>query len=491
MPLTRDFKETVSTRIQKDSTFATALLNEAISLFLNGEPETARLILRDLINSTIGFEELAAETSKPSKSLHRMLSAKGNPTMDNLNIILNVLRKKLDVDTETQIVSPKASETTYIIEYWIEATQFPSKEELAKHVEQKLHKFLPDTKLEIEEKAKYLLLRIVSTKKGICRCYKALGFQREWSFRAKDELADSLRSKAYPILAEIELRLRSFISQAMIEVFGFDWWKSFIPRNLKDKVSKMETKEKKDQVELHHPIEFTFFDDLMVIITAKFQDWTDDQTITELLSKCSSIEDIKQEVNNRRRIISFWDDIFSGYFDDKNAWIQLEKNIYDQIIPIRNKVMHHRLIRDHDLQELKECRDEMKNLLDSAKPNLSDVELEEIQPSVKTIMKSIMAIDVMKGAMLASKAIQSSDSFMKSIMAIDLMNGAMSASKAIQSSNSFMKSIMAIDLMNGAMSDSKAIQPDSIIKAMSATAAINSELLKAMSATAAINEASD
>jgi DNA-binding phage protein len=105
MILTRDFKETVNARIAKDSAFATALLDEAISLFLNGEPEMARLILRDLVNATVGFEELAIETSKPSKSLHRMLSAKGNPTMDNLTIILNILRKKLQVDIKVQAVS--------------------------------------------------------------------------------------------------------------------------------------------------------------------------------------------------------------------------------------------------------------------------------------------------------------------------------------------------------------------------------------------------
>ena len=105
MTLRRDFKETVKVRIQNDSAFATALLDEAISLFLNGEPETARLILRDLINSTVGFEELAIKTSKPSKSLHRMLSAKGNPTMDNLTIILNVLRDQLQVEIKVQAVS--------------------------------------------------------------------------------------------------------------------------------------------------------------------------------------------------------------------------------------------------------------------------------------------------------------------------------------------------------------------------------------------------
>jgi DNA-binding phage protein len=106
MVLTRDFKETVNARVQRDPEFAIALLDEAASLFLNGEPETARLILRDLVNATVGFEELAIETSKPSKSLHRMLSAKGNPTMDNLTTIFNVLRKELRVDIKVE-VSPQ------------------------------------------------------------------------------------------------------------------------------------------------------------------------------------------------------------------------------------------------------------------------------------------------------------------------------------------------------------------------------------------------
>ena len=104
MPITRDFKETISERVQSDSEFALALLDEAVSLFLNGEPEPARLILRDLINATVGFETLARETAKPSKSLHRMLSAKGNPTMDNLTTIFKVLRQKLNVNIEVHTV---------------------------------------------------------------------------------------------------------------------------------------------------------------------------------------------------------------------------------------------------------------------------------------------------------------------------------------------------------------------------------------------------
>ncbi|MBE9030471.1 transcriptional regulator [filamentous cyanobacterium LEGE 11480] len=105
MALTVDSAATVEARIQRDPKFAAALLDEAIAVFLNGEPDVARLVLRDLVNATIGFEELATITGKPSKSLHRMLSAKGNPTMDNLTMILAVLRAELQVEIRVQTVA--------------------------------------------------------------------------------------------------------------------------------------------------------------------------------------------------------------------------------------------------------------------------------------------------------------------------------------------------------------------------------------------------
>ena len=65
MALNRDFKGTVLERVQSDPTFAQALLDEAATLFFNGEPETARLILSDLVNAEMGFEQLAMLTAKP------------------------------------------------------------------------------------------------------------------------------------------------------------------------------------------------------------------------------------------------------------------------------------------------------------------------------------------------------------------------------------------------------------------------------------------
>ena len=105
MALTRDFKHTVIERVEREPAFAQALLEEAATLFLNGEPETARLILRDLVNATLGFEQLAALTSKPSKSLHRMLSQSGNPSMDNLAAIIDAIRVRLKVNVEARSVA--------------------------------------------------------------------------------------------------------------------------------------------------------------------------------------------------------------------------------------------------------------------------------------------------------------------------------------------------------------------------------------------------
>ena len=105
MALTRDFKQTVVARAKSDPAFAQALLDEALTLFLNGEPDTAKLVLRELVNATVGFEALAADVHKPSKSLHRMLSASGNPTMESLSAIFVAIKKALHVEIKAVVTA--------------------------------------------------------------------------------------------------------------------------------------------------------------------------------------------------------------------------------------------------------------------------------------------------------------------------------------------------------------------------------------------------
>lgn len=97
MALTRDFKETVMARAQRDRRFREALFSEAINAYLAGDTATGKAMLRDLINATVGFEQLAAEIRTPSKSLHRRLTPRGNPNTENFFGIVSALQKKTRV----------------------------------------------------------------------------------------------------------------------------------------------------------------------------------------------------------------------------------------------------------------------------------------------------------------------------------------------------------------------------------------------------------
>jgi hypothetical protein len=93
MPLTHDFKETIRARAQRDSAFRLALLRESVECILNGDLETGKLVLRDYVNATVGFQNLERHTRIPIKSLMRMLGPKGSPSVANFTNILAALQK--------------------------------------------------------------------------------------------------------------------------------------------------------------------------------------------------------------------------------------------------------------------------------------------------------------------------------------------------------------------------------------------------------------
>jgi len=94
MPLTRDFKETIQQRARRDAGFREALLKEAVDALLSGDLDTGKIVLRDYINATVGFDKLGNATKKSPKSLMRMLGPKGNPQARNFFEIVAYLQKK-------------------------------------------------------------------------------------------------------------------------------------------------------------------------------------------------------------------------------------------------------------------------------------------------------------------------------------------------------------------------------------------------------------
>ena len=102
MVLTVNFRDHVRARIEADPQFRAALLQEAVQTLIEGDVGTARMVLRDFINATIGFAALAKATGIPPKSLMRMFGPKGNPIAANLSEVMRVLQKKTGVHLEVR-----------------------------------------------------------------------------------------------------------------------------------------------------------------------------------------------------------------------------------------------------------------------------------------------------------------------------------------------------------------------------------------------------
>ena len=91
--LTRDFRETVAARIKRDAAFRRGVLEDSVNELLLGDVRAGKAMLRDYINSTLGFAVLATRTGIPDKSLQRMLGPRGNPTAANLFKLIGALQR--------------------------------------------------------------------------------------------------------------------------------------------------------------------------------------------------------------------------------------------------------------------------------------------------------------------------------------------------------------------------------------------------------------
>ena len=94
--------------MQRDTRFRSAMLTEAINELLSGDLDIGRAMLRDYVNATVTFDVLAKRTSKPSKSLQRMLGPSGNPVAGSLFAITKVLQDAEHIHLQVQAVKAAA-----------------------------------------------------------------------------------------------------------------------------------------------------------------------------------------------------------------------------------------------------------------------------------------------------------------------------------------------------------------------------------------------
>src|SRR5260370_586649 len=91
---TKSFKQLVQRHVSANPAFAEVLLREGVETMRSGDVDTGKVILRDYIKATVGFEKLGEATKTQPKSLIRMFGPRGNPQAKNLFSVISYLQKR-------------------------------------------------------------------------------------------------------------------------------------------------------------------------------------------------------------------------------------------------------------------------------------------------------------------------------------------------------------------------------------------------------------
>jgi len=102
MPLTRRFRQSIMEEL-RDKDYHRAFLREAINDMLAGDLDSAKMVLREYVNGTVGFINLGEALGHSPKSLMRMLSQEGNPHARNLLELVAYLQKAYGAVVEVRI----------------------------------------------------------------------------------------------------------------------------------------------------------------------------------------------------------------------------------------------------------------------------------------------------------------------------------------------------------------------------------------------------
>ena len=76
MALTKEFRETVKDRAERDPEFRRGLLTEAMEAVVRGELDVAKILLRDYKKATEGFETVGKAVDNVISSLEQIMDDK-------------------------------------------------------------------------------------------------------------------------------------------------------------------------------------------------------------------------------------------------------------------------------------------------------------------------------------------------------------------------------------------------------------------------------
>ncbi|MCC5880050.1 MAG: hypothetical protein JJU03_09185 [Idiomarina sp.] len=103
MALTREFKDTVM-ELCRDPEYRKGLLLEALESYLEGDIVVGNSLLRDYLNGTQAFDEVAKALQMQEPSLRRMVSPSGNATAKNLFRLFKVCQDREGIQSADEFL---------------------------------------------------------------------------------------------------------------------------------------------------------------------------------------------------------------------------------------------------------------------------------------------------------------------------------------------------------------------------------------------------
>jgi len=101
-PASVSFEDVLRRSFDKDRTEVHGYLVDALEALAAGDASEVRNNLRIVVMGTIGYAGLASRTGLSKRSVHRMLSAEGNPSLSNLAMILSALMSHLEISLKIE-----------------------------------------------------------------------------------------------------------------------------------------------------------------------------------------------------------------------------------------------------------------------------------------------------------------------------------------------------------------------------------------------------
>ena len=91
----RNMNDIIVERLAADRALRVIHMKDAIETLIEGDTRAGLIMLRNLVNATGGFSDLAEKMKANPKSVMRMLSASGNPTTDNIFAVFQYLSERV------------------------------------------------------------------------------------------------------------------------------------------------------------------------------------------------------------------------------------------------------------------------------------------------------------------------------------------------------------------------------------------------------------